>query len=144
MRKYGIYKLLELVKSLMANIWEKTKSFLTGNLNSGLSYLITTVNTMHFHFLYWAVAGYYCHLDAKMATFESSIIDWGIFKSRLGWHCNFITCVWCIKNWTKFKLIQQWLYYDFLGKFLFYITNFSCQFAIWNKNLPKKSLIKSQ
>ena len=28
---------------LMANIWEKAKSILAGNLNSGLSYLITTV-----------------------------------------------------------------------------------------------------
>ena len=27
----------------MANIWEKAKSVLEGNLNSGLSYLITTV-----------------------------------------------------------------------------------------------------
>ena len=29
---------------MMANIWEKAISILAGNLNSGLSYLITTVN----------------------------------------------------------------------------------------------------
>ena len=66
---FDICILLGLVKSLMANIWENTKSFWSGNLNSGLSYLITTVNTMHFHFLNWALAGYYCHLDAKNGYF---------------------------------------------------------------------------
>ena len=30
----------------MANIWEKAKSILSGNLNSGLSHLITTVWTV--------------------------------------------------------------------------------------------------
>ena len=29
----------------MADIWEKAKSILVGNLNSGLSYIITTVLT---------------------------------------------------------------------------------------------------
>ena len=35
---------------LMANIWEKAKSILVGNLNSGLSYLITTVISFPPHF----------------------------------------------------------------------------------------------
>ena len=35
----------------MAYIWEKAKSILAGNLNSGLIYLITTVNKDHHGFL---------------------------------------------------------------------------------------------
>ena len=35
---------------LMASIWEKAISILAGNLNSGHSYLITAVRTMHFIF----------------------------------------------------------------------------------------------
>ena len=48
---FGVYsalifirKLLKLVKSsTLANIWEKAISIMPGNLNSSLSYLITTV-----------------------------------------------------------------------------------------------------
>ena len=33
----------------MANIWEKAVPILAGNLNSGLSYLITTVSRIQHH-----------------------------------------------------------------------------------------------
>ena len=36
----------------MANIWEKAVSILAGNLNSGFSYFITTVNLMLFFKLF--------------------------------------------------------------------------------------------
>ena len=32
----------------MANVWEKAKAISTGNLNSGLSDLITAVSTVYF------------------------------------------------------------------------------------------------
>ena len=45
----------------MANIWEKAKSIRAGNLNSGLSYVITTVSLATFRKL----AFYYIFLPSK-------------------------------------------------------------------------------
>ena len=48
------------IVDLMASIWEKAISILAGNLNSGRSYLITTVNLlfgMDFTFFFWVNSG---------------------------------------------------------------------------------------
>ena len=52
----------------MANIWEKAKSILAGNLNSGLSYLITTVTE-------YETAPYFIQLSQNMGLF----VDFCVF-----------------------------------------------------------------
>ena len=55
----------------MANIWEKAKSILAGNLNSGLTYLITTVSAHSNKIIRFQVYDYDGNLTVRID--ESSI-----------------------------------------------------------------------
>ena len=63
----------------MANVWEKAKSILAGNLNSGLSYLITTVKRVHCTAgLYYKDFGLLVYAPIERAS--TTFINYGIQK----------------------------------------------------------------
>ena len=68
---------------MMANIWEKDISILAGNLNSGLTYHITTVATIFVISFFELNAGSFRFFWFFFAFFDTYVTNWKQQKSLL-------------------------------------------------------------